>query len=303
MKNQSEFYAALRAAVPTIEAAENEPLAAHTSFRIGGPAAVFAQPRTEEELRALLALAGEWDIAPVVLGAGTNVLAPDEGLDTLVICTRGSLGTLDLTGDGRIEAGAGVTLARLASFACERGLSGLEFAHGIPGTVGGGTVMNAGAYGGELAQVQTRTWAMAADGSARCREGAQQGFGYRRSAFSRGGEIVTRAEYVLTPDDPAAIRARMEELAQKRRASQPLDKPSAGSTFKRPEGAFAAALIDQAGLKGLRIGGAAVSEKHAGFVVNLGGATAEDVKALIALVQARVLARSGFRLEPEVRIL
>ncbi len=303
MKSMTDFAAALREIAPEIEIAENEPLAGHTSFRIGGPAAAFARPKSEEELRTLLRLSEKMDIRPVILGAGTNVLVPDEGLDTLVICTRGCLGTLERDGERHILAGAGVTLAHLANFACECGLSGLEFAQGIPGTVGGATVMNAGAYGGEMSQVQIRTRAVGYDGQAWRYEEADHGFGYRTSVFARGEYIVTRAQYRLTPDDPAAIRARMEELTEKRRASQPLDLPSAGSTFKRPEGAYAAALIDEAGLKGERIGGAAVSEKHAGFIVNEGGATAEDVKALIALVQERVFEKSGIRLEPEVKIL
>ncbi len=303
MNSMTEFFAALRKSAPEIESAENEPLSNHTSFRIGGPAAVFAKPKTEAQLRTLLELSGKMDVEPVIIGAGTNVLAPDEGLDTLVICTRGCLGGIRRAGETGLEAGAGVTLTQLANFACEAGLAGLEFAHGIPGTVGGGAVMNAGAYGGELADVQTCTWGVRQDGRAwRC-EGAEQGFGYRKSAFARGGAIVTRAEYRLTPDDPAAIRARMNELFEKRRASQPLDVPSAGSAFKRPEGAYAAALIDEAGLKGTRVGGAAVSEKHAGFLINAGGATAEDVRALIKLVQERVFEASGIRLEPEIRIL
>jgi UDP-N-acetylmuramate dehydrogenase len=279
------------------------PLAKLTSFRIGGPAALVAQPRTEQELNILLTESGKLDIQPVILGAGTNVLAPDEGLDTLVICTRDCLNGLRLEPNGHIVADAGVTLARLASFACNHGLSGLEFAHGIPGTVGGGSVMNAGAYGGELRQVQDCTWVMEPDGTVRRFEGEAQGFGYRTSAFSDGHCVVLRAAYCLKPDDSAAIRARMEEFAQRRRASQPLEFPSAGSTFKRPQGGYAAALIDQAGLKGLRVGGAEVSPKHAGFVVNVGGATAQDVKELMAQVQRAVWETSGIRLEPEVKIL
>ena len=303
MKSMTEFLAALRESAPEIEAVENEPLAGHTSFRIGGPAAVFARPKTEAELRTLLELSGKMDIEPVIIGAGTNVLVPDEGLGTLVICTRGCLGGIEREGENCLAAGAGVTLAQLANFACEAGLSGLEFAQGIPGTVGGAAVMNAGAYGGEMSQVQVYTRVVDYKGQAWYYEGEEQGFGYRKSAFSRGDVIVTQAKFLLTPDDPAAIRARMEELAEKRRVSQPLELPSAGSTFKRPEGAYAAALIDEAGLKGERVGGAAVSEKHAGFIVNEGGATAEDVKALIERVQERVFEASGIRLEPEVKIL
>lgn len=278
-------------------------MAAHTSFRIGGPAALFAQPTSEEQLRILLTESAKWDIKPVILGAGTNVLAPDSQMQTLVICTRESLNGLALAEPGCIVAECGVTMARLAMFACINGLTGLEFAHGIPGTVGGGTVMNAGAYGGELCQVQTRTWTMTQDGSVRCYTGEEQGFGYRTSVFEHSNEIILRAEYRLQPADPEEIKGRMEELARKRRASQPLELPSAGSTFKRPKNGFAAALIDQAGLKGASVGGAQVSPKHAGFVVNTGGATAEDVKELMAHVEAVVFEQSGIRLEPEVRIL
>jgi UDP-N-acetylmuramate dehydrogenase len=303
MGKLSELHRVLREKAPELTLTEQMPLAKLTSFRIGGPAALVAQPRTEQELNILLTESGKLDIQPVILGAGTNVLAPDEGLDTLVICTRDCLNGLRLEPNGHIVADAGVTLARLASFACNHGLSGLEFAHGIPGTVGGGSVMNAGAYGGELRQVQDCTWVMEPDGTVRRFEGEAQGFGYRTSAFADGHCVVLRAAYCLKPDDSAAIRARMEEFAQRRRASQPLEFPSAGSTFKRPQGGYAAALIDQAGLKGLRVGGAEVSPKHAGFVVNVGGATAQDVKELMALVQRAVWETSDIRLEPEVKIL
>ncbi len=303
MSRLTELQKSLSVLAPALSLRENEPMAAHTSFRIGGPAALFAKPASEEELRILLTESAKWDVSPVILGAGTNVLAPDAGMQMLVICTRESMNGLVLTEPGCIVAGCGVTLARLATFACSNGLTGLEFAHGIPGTVGGGTVMNAGAYGGELCQVQTRTWTMAPDGTVRCYTGEEQGFGYRTSAFEGSGEIVLRAEYRLQPGDPVEIKSRMEELALKRRTSQPLEYPSAGSTFKRPVGGFAAALIDQAGLKGASVGGAQVSPKHAGFVVNTGGATAQDVKELMAHVQSVVLDHSGIRLEPEVRIL
>lgn len=303
MSRLTDLQKSLGALAPVLSLRQNESMAAHTSFRIGGPAALFAQPATEGQLRILLTESKKWDVRPVILGAGTNVLAPDAGMQTLVICTRESMNGLLLTEPGCIVADCGVTMARLAMFACSNGLTGLEFAHGIPGTVGGGTVMNAGAYGGELCQVQTRTWTMTPEGEIRCYTGQEQGFGYRTSAFEGSGEVVLRAEYRLQPGDPAEIKSRMEEFARKRRTSQPLEFPSAGSTFKRPQGAFAAALIDQAGLKGAAVGGAQVSPKHAGFVVNTGGATAQDVKELMTHIQAVVLEQSGIRLEPEVRIL
>lgn len=303
MNGLTELLAQIQCAAPSLPVCQCEPLSRHTSFRIGGPATLLALPRTEDELRVLLAACGAQGIRPVLLGAGTNVLAPDEGLDTLVICTKDNLGGLQQPLPGVIAAGAGVTLARLASFACGCGLSGLEFAHGIPGTVGGATLMNAGAYGGEMSQVQTRTWLMRPDGSVDCFEGTAQGFGYRASAFEAEPGVVLRAEYCLRPDNPACIRDRMQDLARRRSASQPLSQPSAGSTFKRPQGGYAAALIDQAGLKGAQIGGAQVSPKHAGFIVNTGGATARDVRALMELVQRDVCRTSGIWLEPEVRIL
>ncbi len=288
---------------PTLELRTQEPLARYTSFRIGGPAALLALPKTEAELRALLLAAGNHHIRPVVLGAGTNVLAPDEGLDTLILRTRDCLAGIRLLENGHLEADCGVTLAKLAVFAQAHGLTGLEFAHGIPGTVGGGVVMNAGAYGGELSQVVVRTTVMEPDGSLRAYEGEQQGFGYRRSAFSSCSGVILKAEFALEPGNPAQIQETMNLLAEKRRASQPLEYPSAGSTFKRPATGYAAALIDGAGLKGLRVGGAEVSEKHAGFIINRGGATCADVLTLMDQVRQRVEETSGIRLEPEVRLL
>ncbi len=288
--------------LPVLRLREQEPLSRHTSFRIGGPAELMAFPTTVQELAALLACAARCGVRPRILGAGTNVLAPDEGLPGLVIVTRDALTGLQCTGAAQLEAMAGSSLAQAAMFAARHSLSGLEFAHGIPGSVGGGLYMNAGAYGGELAQVALRTQVMLPDGSLRWLEGQAQGFGYRSSAFQQTDAVIVRTVFALQVGDEAAIRARMQELAARRRASQPLELPSAGSTFKRPAGGYAAALIDQAGLKGLRVGDAAVSEKHAGFVVNLGSATAAQVLELIALVQERVLAHSGIRLEPEVRL-
>ncbi len=293
----------LRAACPGVELRTGEPMARHVSMRTGGPAAVMALPRSEAELASLLRFCQKTGRGPLVLGAGTDLLPPDAGLDRLVICLLGGLATLRLLSGGRIEAGAGAQLSRLAIFARENSLSGLEFAHGIPGSVGGGLFMNAGAYGGELAQVAVETTVMGPDGSLWTVSGAAQGFGYRRSAFQTMDAVIVRAVFQLSPGDPAAIQARMRELMQKRRASQPLDLPSSGSAFKRPEQGYAAALIEQAGLKGLRVGGASVSTKHAGFIVNDQNATSADVLALIREVQERVFAHSGVRLEPEVRIL
>ena len=294
--------ARLQQACPGIRICLQEPLSQHVSFRIGGPAAM-AFPGSEEQLGRLLETCRNEQIPYLVLGAGTNVLPPDEGLDQLVICLLGGLNSLRLLENGRVEAGAGVTLARAATFAASHGLSGLEFAHGIPGSVGGGVFMNAGAYGSEIRQVALETVVMERDGTVQTLRGDAQGFGYRTSVFQDLDCVILRTVFGLVPGEPETISAAMRELARRRRESQPLNLPSAGSTFKRPAQGYAAALIDGAGLKGLRVGGASVSEKHAGFVVNDGTATSSDVKALIETVQARVLEYSGIRLEPEIRML
>ncbi len=291
----------LSAALPGVPMQAAEPLAKHTSFRIGGPAEVLLCPRSEAELGAALAVCRAEGISPRILGGGTNILAPDGGVPGVVISTRG-LDGLELTGDGLITAGAGVPLARLALFAQKNGLTGLEFAHGIPGTVGGGMYMNAGAYDGELVQVAVSARFLTREGELLTLEGEAMGLGYRRSAFMAMSGVIVSASFRLTSGDPEAILARMRELMERRKASQPLDLPSAGSTFKRPVGGYAAALIQEAGLKGLRVGDAQVSEKHSGFVVNLGHATSADVLTLIARVRDRVKANSGIELEPEVRI-
>ena len=225
--------------------------------------------------------------------------------DRLVIATPAGLSRVEAGGTpGTSLAEAGASLARVADFACRQGLAGLEFAHGIPGTVGGAVCMNAGAYGGEMAQVVREATLLLPEEGIRTLTGAEMAFGYRRSFLTDHPDaVVLRAEFCLTPGDPAAIRGRMKELLEKRRASQPLEFPSAGSTFKRPEGYYAGTLIDQCGLKGLTVGGAQVSEKHAGFVINRGGATCADVKELIRQIQERVFAQAGVRLEPEVRII
>ena len=295
------LFARLHHSMPELPLLAGEPLSKHTSFRVGGPAELLACPRSEEELAALLRQCARMEVRPRVLGGGTNILAPDGGVPGVVISTRG-LDSLELPEDGSISAGAGVPLARLAVFAQKNGLTGLEFAHGIPGTVGGGMYMNAGAYGGELAQVAVSARFLTAEGELRTLVGEEMGLGYRRSAFMGLPGVIVSARFRLEAGDPETIQARMRELMERRRASQPLELPSAGSTFKRPVGGYAAALIQEAGLKGLRVGDAAVSEKHAGFVVNLGHASSADVLTLIARVRETVKARSGIELEPEVRI-
>ena len=291
----------LSAALPGVELLPGEPMARHTSFRIGGPAEVLARPSSEGELISVLRLCRAEEIPCRILGGGTNILAPDEGIPGVVVSVRG-LDRIRPVSDTELEAGCGVSLARLANYAQKRGLTGLEFAHGIPGTVGGGMYMNAGAYGGEMVQVAVSARFLRPDGEIETFRGEDMGLSYRHSAFMEREGVILSARFRLTPGDPEAILARMKELSEKRRASQPLDLPSAGSAFKRPVGGYAAALIQNAGLKGFRVGGAAVSEKHSGFVVNLGGATAADVLELLDQVRARVLADSGIALEPEIRL-
>ena len=262
----------------------------------------MAFPKTVEELQALLQKSALLDIKPAILGAGTNILAPDAGVKGLVICLKECLDTMEQLDATHIRVSAGVTMTRAAVFAANLGLSGLEFAHGIPGSVGGGVYMNAGAYGGEISGICTQVEVMDFAGNLRTLSGDEMGFSYRHSRLEEESAIVIRATFALTPKPAEEIRAVMQELMTKRKNSQPLDLPSAGSAFKRPVGGYAAALIDGAGLKGYRVGGAAVSEKHAGFVVNLGGAKAEDVRQLLSDVADIVYVDTGIHLEPEVRI-
>ena len=288
--------------LPDIEIKLDESLAKHTSFRIGGGAEAMVFPKNGDELALVLTAAKALSVKPVILGAGTNVLAPDEGIKGLVICLKDCLAGMERLNDHSIRVYAGVTMARAANYAAGLSLSGLEFAHGIPGTVGGGVYMNAGAYGGEICQVCTQVAVMDFDGNQKLLSNEEMGFSYRNSRIQGTDMIVLFADFALQPQPEVAIREKMQELMAKRRASQPLDLPSAGSAFKRPATGYAAAMIDAAGLKGFQIGGAAVSEKHAGFVVNLGGATAADVRALLTAVADKVEEINGIRLEPEVRI-
>ncbi len=279
-----------------------EPMSRHTSFKIGGAVEVMAFPTSPEELQKMLKVSEYLDCEPVILGAGTNVLAPDEGINGLVICLKDCMDGMRQLDGNRIWVASGVTMSRAAIFAAGLGLGGLEFAHGIPGTVGGGVYMNAGAYGGEISQVCESVDILWANGEVETVPCTQMGFSYRHSRLEEEKGIVLSVVFALEPKEESQIRAQIRTLLEKRKASQPLDLPSAGSAFKRPVGGYAAALIDEAGLKGYRVGDAGVSEKHAGFVVNLGSATASDVKQLLADVSQKVFERSGIRLEPEMRI-
>ena len=279
-----------------------EPMSSHTSFRIGGEAEVMAFPKNTVELADILEQAAALGVNPRILGAGTNVLAPDNLLEGIVICLKDCMDGIELLDGDKIRVMAGVTMTRAAVFAANHGLSGLEFAHGIPGTVGGGVYMNAGAYGGEICQIFESAIVMQPDGNLQALSAEDMQFSYRHSVLEETGAIVVSAVFQLKKMPAEEIKAKMKELMAKRSASQPLDLPSAGSAFKRPVGGYAAALIDDAGLKGYQIGGAAISTKHAGFAVNLGGATAADVKTLLKNVSDKVFEKSGIRLEPEVRI-
>lgn len=275
----------------------------HTSFQIGGPVAVMVFPENVEQMQEIFKIAAQFHISPMILGAGSNILAPDHGLDTVVIETRTNMNQAQRLEDGTITAQCGMTMARLATIAMEHGYTGLEFAHGIPGTVGGGVYMNAGAYGGEMQQVVTNVTAMDRKGHVLELPAEELGLSYRHSRFMEEDLVILSATVRLQKGEREEIRAKMAELMTRRRTSQPLEYPSAGSTFKRPVGGYAAALIEASGLKGFRVGDAQVSEKHAGFVVNRGRATSHDVLELMKQVQEKVQADSGICLEPEVRIL
>ena len=290
----------LQQALPELEVRREEPLKNYTSFAIGGPAELLLLPSSAEELASLCALLRTLGVKPLMLGNGSNVLAPDEGLRGAVIVTRRAS---DMKRRGEsIVADCGASLTRIAAFAAEEGLAGLEFAYGIPGTLGGALIMNAGAYGGEMKDVTVRAEYLDGELRRRSAVGAELDFGYRRSRFGPE-DVVLRAELRLLPGQREEIKARCRELTEKRRASQPLELPSAGSAFKRPASGYAAAMIDQAGLKGYTVGGAQVSGKHAGFVVNRGNATAADVKKLLEDVQRAVYDRTGILLEPEIKML
>jgi len=302
MTELTDFQQKISAFLPEMELRFCEPMSKHTSFRIGGNAEVMAFPKDKDELSKLLKLSALLDCKYAILGAGTNVLAPDDGIKGLVICLKDCMDGMERLDDTRIRVMAGVTMSRAAVFAANLGLGGMEFAHGIPGTVGGGVYMNAGAYGGELCQIVESVQVMDRDGNISTYSNEEMGFSYRHSMLEETFGIVVCVDFKLEEKCVDEIKARMKELICKRSASQPLDLPSGGSAFKRPVGGYAAALIDQAGLKGYQVGGAAISSKHAGFAVNVGGATAENVKQLLQQVSDKVFEQTGIRLEPEVRI-
>lgn len=294
---------------------ENEPLSAHCTFRIGGPADVFILPENEAQLCAAIKLAKEANVKYYLLGNGSNILFEDAGYRGAVInvsAMKSAIGILEnicfpgkdpsLTYDA-VVVGADKMLSSLCMTALENSLTGLEFAYGIPGTVGGAVYMNAGAYGGEMKDVLINSEYVSPDGTSGELDNEAMQLSYRHSAYEDSGLVITAASVRLTPGDPEQIKNTMHDIISRRRDKQPLEYPSAGSTFKRPEGHFAGALIEQCGLKGVSVGGAQVSEKHAGFIINRGGATASDILSLIKHVQARVKAQTGVTLETEIRLI
>lgn len=300
MSDIAALVRALRA--EQLPALQGEPLSRHTTFQIGGPAAIFCRPETPAQLLRTLELCREHGVRSYLLGNGSNTLFSDAGFDGAVVCTVEMKRPVTVSGNV-LRAAAGAPLGAVCRKAQQAGLAGLAFAFGIPGTVGGAVYMNAGAYGGELKQVLRRVTFL--DRALRLDSQPVQelALGYRTSRFETEGGVILEAEFSLAPGDPAAIEAEMQELMARRREKQPLELPSAGSTFKRPKGAFAGALIEQAGLRGFAVGGAAVSTKHCGFVVNTGGATCADVVALTEEVARIVYEKTGYRLEREIRVV
>ena len=285
------------------EARKDEPLSRHTTFKIGGNADTYVKVTSASKLSAILKECKESDVDYLIIGNGSNLLASDDGYRGVIIRLDGEFRKIALVDEDTIYCGAGASLAALCKFAQSSGLSGLEFAWGIPGTVGGAVFMNAGAYGGEMKDVVYSVNHITPDGETGRTEKEDLAFGYRTSLYRSNKAIITGVTLKLKKDNPDDIRARMDDYLSRRSSKQPLEFPSAGSVFKRPEGAFAGALIEQCGLKGHSHGGAQVSEKHAGFIINRNNATAHDVKSLIREVQTKVFDETGYNLECELIIL
>jgi UDP-N-acetylmuramate dehydrogenase len=301
-RERTELVWRLRQIVGEDNVSLDEPLSEHTTFEIGGPADVYVVPEDSDEVREVIAACREAEVPFFVLGNGSDLLVSDDGYRGVIVGLADGFTNVSIDGT-EITCQAGVSLREASEMACELGLTGLEFACGIPGTIGGACFMNAGAYDGCIADVLKCVRVLKQDGALETIGVADLALGYRASRIRDEGLVVLTATFALRKGDPDTIRAHMDELTHKRESKQPLDKPSAGSTFKRPEGYFAGKLIMDAGLQGYQVGGAAVSKKHAGFVVNLGGATAADVHAVIEHVQDEVERQFGVRLEPEVRFL
>lgn len=277
----------------------NEPMKKHTTFQVGGNADCLIAIENEEELKSLIRYLNQIEIPYLILGNGSNLLVSDDGFRGIVLKTKGSFSDITVEGE-LITAQAGALLSQVAKAACEQGLAGFEFAAGIPGTVGGGVVMNAGAYGGEMSQVVQEVEVIDKSGEILVMDNSSMEFGYRRSAIKNYPFVVKQVTFKLQKGDKEQIKAKMDELAAARREKQPLEFPSAGSTFKRPEGYFAGKLIMDAGFRGFTLGGAQVSEKHCGFVINKNNATAKDISDLMKEVADGVYEKFGVQLEPEV---
>lgn len=301
MKNLRNSF--MKLGIPESRILENESMAKHISFRVGGCADYYVNCTDRKELSSLLSFLTEEGVPHMLIGNGSNLLFRDSGYRGVIIHLEGEFQDCEVQGD-TVIAGSGKLLSSVSSLAAKSGLAGMEFASGIPGSIGGAIYMNAGAYGGEMKDIVTRVWLMSPDGKEETvRTGTEMEFAYRNSCLQRTGEIVTKVELKLQPEDAEAIQARIAELTEKRVQKQPVNFPSAGSTFKRPAEGYAAALIQESGLKGVSVGGAEVSEKHSGFIINKGGATATDVLQLMELVEKKVYEDSGIHLEPEVRII
>ncbi len=284
------------------EAEFNVPLKKFTTFKIGGNASLLVTPKSDDALSKILNKCQELNLRTVILGNGSNMLVSDDGVDAVVILMLRDDGEISLLDGYKIKCHAGVSLTKVCRFALENSLTGLEFAFGIPGSVGGGVYMNAGAYGGEIKDVIVECEYMTPDGKIHTMSKDEMGLGYRKSVFNSNNCVILSATFLLKKDEKELIKERMNDFLSRRKSKQPLEYPSAGSTFKRPEGYFAGALIEQSGLKGFSIGGAQVSEKHAGFVVNKGDATAKDVVDLVEYIKKKVMEDSGVELEPEIKI-
>lgn len=280
---------------------ENEAMKNHTSFKIGGEAQLMVVATTEQGLRQVLKACKEKNVSVFFLGKGSNLLVSDNGIDGVVLKLGGVFTEIKLLDDNKIYCGAGASLASLCSFACEHGLSGLEFAWGIPGSAGGAAYMNAGAYGGQMKDVLTACHHLDQNAEPAAFNGEELDLSYRHSIYADKGFVITGLVVQLTKAKPEQIRCKMNDFMERRKDKQPLDFPSAGSVFKRPPGLFAGTLIDQAGLKGKQIGGAAVSEKHAGFIINKGDATCADVKALVAYIQEIIMEKEKVSLQCEIK--
>ncbi len=297
-----ETIEAIERILPAGQIFRQEPMKLHTTFRVGGNAALFLEIRSAEQLRELIACFHESGVKYFVVGNGSNLLVSDEGYDGVILHIAG--GMKELRAEGRIiTAQAGALLSQVAAAALEHSLAGLEFASGIPGSVGGGVIMNAGAYGGEMSQVVSRVKGISADGKEVAFTKEELEFGYRMSLLKREHIIVTEVEFQLESGVREEIRVKMADFTARRKSRQPLEYPSAGSTFKRPEGYFAGKLIMDAGFRGYSVGGAQVSEKHCGFIINKGNATAADIRQLMKEIQERVKEQTGVELEPEVVLL